>query len=129
MQVRDLQAAIDDSGSKQQTTEATAKGTRELVMDTRLAETRDRQDLNSLMQAVGQNEKQIDKSGQQVSSMMLDLRVKTKVGLYVFDFACHAPPHPRTRPIWADWVSILRNSENRFLRPQTTSGKRLSYSG
>jgi len=62
MQVRDLQAAIDNSGSKQQTTEATAKETRELVMDTRLAETRDRQDLNSLMQAWAKTKNRLTRS-------------------------------------------------------------------
>ena len=83
MQVKDLQAAIDDLRSEQQTIEATAKETRELVLDTRMAQARGREELNSLMKVVGQNEKHIDKLGQQVSSMMLDLRrVKTKVGLY-----------------------------------------------
>jgi chromosome segregation ATPase len=83
MQVRDLQAAIDDLRSAQQVIGATAKETHELVLDSRVMQTGAREDLNSLVRAVGQNEKQIDKLGQQVSNMMLDLRrVKTKVGLY-----------------------------------------------
>ena len=83
MQVKDLQAAIDDLKSEQQAIGATAKENHELVLDSRIAQTQGREDLNSLVRAVGRNEKQIDKLGQQVSSMMLDLRrVKTKVGLY-----------------------------------------------
>jgi ABC-type transporter Mla subunit MlaD len=83
MQVRDLQAAIDDLRSEQQAIGATAKETRELVLDSRVAQKQGREDLNSLVRSVGRNEKQIDQLGQQVSSMMLDLRrVKTKVGLY-----------------------------------------------
>jgi septal ring factor EnvC (AmiA/AmiB activator) len=83
MQVKDLQAAIDDLKSEQQMIEATTKETRELVLDSRVAQAQGREELNSLVRAVGRNEKQIDQLGQQVSSMMLDLRrVKTKVGLY-----------------------------------------------
>ncbi len=83
MQVKDLQAAIDDLKSEQQAIGATAKETHEVVLDSRIAQNQGREDMNSLARAVGQNEKQIDKLGQQVSSMMLDLRrVKTKVGLY-----------------------------------------------
>jgi ABC-type transporter Mla subunit MlaD len=83
MQVNDLQAAIDDLRSQQQVIGATAKETHGLVLESRVAQTQGREDLNSLVRAVGRNEKQIDQLGQQVSSMMLDLRrVKTKVGLY-----------------------------------------------
>jgi chromosome segregation ATPase len=83
MQVKNLQAAIDDLRSEQQVIGATAKETHGLVLDSRVAQTQGREELNSLVRAVGRNEKQIDKLGQQVSSMMLDLqRVKTKVGLY-----------------------------------------------
>jgi chromosome segregation ATPase len=83
MQVKDLQAAFDDLRSQQQVIGATAKETHELVLDSRVVQTQGREDLNSLVRAVNLNEKQIDKLGQQVSSMILDLRrVKTKVGLY-----------------------------------------------
>ncbi len=83
MQVKDLQAAIDDLRSEQQVIGASAKETHELVLDSRVAQKQSREDLNSLVRSVGRNEKQIDQLGQQVSSMMLDLRrVKTKVGLY-----------------------------------------------
>ena len=83
MQVKDLQAAIDDLKSEQQMIEATTKETHELVLDSRVAQAQGREKLSSLVRAVGRNEKQIDQLGQQVSSMMLDLRrVKTKVGLY-----------------------------------------------
>jgi chromosome segregation ATPase len=83
MQVKDLQAAINDLRSEQQAIGATAKETHEVVLDSRIAQNQGREDMNSLVRAVGQNEKQIDKLGQQVSSMVLDLRrVKTKVGLY-----------------------------------------------
>jgi hypothetical protein len=83
MQVKDLQAAIDDLKSEQQMIEATAKETRELVLDSRVAQAQGREELSSLLRAAGRNEKQIDQLGQQVSSMMVDLRrVKTKVGLY-----------------------------------------------
>ena len=83
MQVKDFQTAIDDLRSAQQMIGATAKETHELVLNSRVAQTQGREQLNSLMRSVGQNEKQIDKLAQQVSSMMLDLRrVKTKVGLY-----------------------------------------------
>jgi predicted RNase H-like nuclease (RuvC/YqgF family) len=83
MQVKDLQAAIDDLKSEQQMIEATTKETRELVLDSRVTQTQGREDLNSLARTVSRNEKQINELGQQVSSMMLDLRrVKTKVGLY-----------------------------------------------
>jgi hypothetical protein len=62
---------------------ATAKETHELVFDSRVVQTQGREDLNSLARPVGRNEKQINELGQQVGSMMLDLRrVKTKVGLY-----------------------------------------------
>ena len=83
MQVKDLQAAIDDLRSQQQVIGATAKETHELILDSRVVQTQGREDLNSLVRAMNLNEKQIDKLGQQVTSMMLDLRrVKTKVGLY-----------------------------------------------
>jgi len=83
MQVKDLQAAFDDLRSEQQMIEATAKESHELILDSRLAQKQDRQDLNSLLRTVSQDERKIDQLGQQVSSMMLDLRrVKTKVGLY-----------------------------------------------
>jgi septal ring factor EnvC (AmiA/AmiB activator) len=83
MQVKDLQAAINDLRSEQQVIAATAKETHGLLLDSRVAQTQGRDDLNALVRAVGRNEKQIDRLGQQVSSMMLDLRrVKTKVGLY-----------------------------------------------
>ena len=82
MQVKDLQAAIDDLRSEQQVIGATAKETRGLVLDTRVAQAQGREALNSLAKAVGQNERQTDQLGRQVSSMMRDLqRVKTKVGL------------------------------------------------
>jgi len=74
---------LDDLRSEQQVIGATAKQTHELVLDSRVAQTQGREDLNSLARTVGRNEKQINELGQQVSSMMLDLRrVKTKVGLY-----------------------------------------------
>ena len=83
MQVKDLQTAIDDLKSGQQEIGATAQKTHELVLDSRVAQTQDREHLNSLVRAMGRNEKQIDQLRQQVGSMMLDLRrVKTKVGLY-----------------------------------------------
>jgi chromosome segregation ATPase len=83
MQVKDLQAAIDDLKSEQQVIGATAKESHELELDSRVVQTQGREDLNSLARTVGRNEKQINELGQQVSSMMLDLRrVKTKVGLY-----------------------------------------------
>jgi chromosome segregation ATPase len=83
MQVKELQTAIDDLRSQQQAIGATTKETHELVLDRRVVQTQGREELNSLARTVGRNEKQIDKLGQQVSSMMLDLRrVKTKVGLY-----------------------------------------------
>jgi uncharacterized protein YlxW (UPF0749 family) len=83
MQVKDLQAAIDDLRSEQQVIGATAKETHGLVLDSRVAQTQGREELNSLAKTVSRNEKQINELGQQVSSMMLDLRrVKTKVGLY-----------------------------------------------
>jgi len=83
MQIKDLQAAIDDLRSEQQMIEAKAKETHELVLDSRVVQTQDRQDLNSVLRTVSQSERKIDHLDQQVSSMMLDLRrVKTKVGLY-----------------------------------------------
>jgi len=83
MQVKDLQAAISDLSSEQQVIEANAKEAHELVLDSRVMRTQDREDLNSLGRTVGRDETQIGKLEQQVSSMMLDLRrVKTKVGLY-----------------------------------------------
>jgi uncharacterized protein YlxW (UPF0749 family) len=83
MQIEDLRAAIDDLKTEQQMIEATAKESHELVLDSRLVQTQDRQKLNSLLRTVSQDEKKIDQVEQQVSSMMLDLRrVKTKVGLY-----------------------------------------------
>jgi len=83
VQVKDLQTAVDDLRSGQQAIGATAKETHELVLDSRVVQTQGREDLNSLARTVGRNEKEINALGQQVSSMMLDLRrVKTKVGLY-----------------------------------------------
>jgi chromosome segregation ATPase len=83
MQVKDLQTAIDDLRSIQQAIGTTTKETHELVLETRVMQTQSREDLNALARAVGRNEKEINALGQQVSSMMLDLRrVKTKVGLY-----------------------------------------------
>jgi septal ring factor EnvC (AmiA/AmiB activator) len=83
MQVKDLQAAVDDLKSAQQAYEASAKEIHELLVNTRVLQTQQRQSLNSLARSVGQDEKQIATLGQQASSMMLDLRrVKTKVGLY-----------------------------------------------
>jgi uncharacterized protein YlxW (UPF0749 family) len=83
MQVKDLQAAVDDLRSGQQAIGTATKETHELVLDIRVMQTQGREDLNSLARMVGRNEKQINALGQQVSSMMLDLRrVKTKVGLY-----------------------------------------------
>jgi TolA-binding protein len=83
MQVKDLQTTIDDLKSGQQEIGATAQKTHELELDSRVAQTQDRENVNSLVRAMGRNEKQIDQVRQQVSSMMLDLRrVKTKVGLY-----------------------------------------------
>jgi chromosome segregation ATPase len=83
MQVKDLQAAIDDLRSKQQVIGTSAKEAHELVLDSRAVQTQYREDLNSLVRAVDRDEKQVDRLGQQLSSMMLDLRrVKTKVGLY-----------------------------------------------
>ena len=78
-----LQTAIDDLRSEQQVIGTTAKETHELVLDSRVGQTQGREDLNSLVRAVGRNEKQIEGLRQQASSLMLDLRrVKTKVGLY-----------------------------------------------
>jgi cell division protein FtsB len=83
MQVKDLQAAIDDLRSEQQMIEATTKESHELILDSRLVQKQDRQDLNSVLRTASQDERKIDQLGQQVSSLMLDLRrVKTKVGLY-----------------------------------------------
>jgi ABC-type transporter Mla subunit MlaD len=83
MQVKDLQTAIDDLRSEQQVIGATVKEAHELVLDSRVMQTQGREDLNSLARIVGRNEKEINALGQQVGSMMLDLRrVKTKVGLY-----------------------------------------------
>lgn len=83
MQVKDLQTAIDELRSEQEVIGATAKETHELLLDRRVAQTQGREELNALARAVGRNEKQINELGQQVSSMMLDLRrIKTKVGLY-----------------------------------------------
>ena len=83
MQVKDLQAAIEDLRSERQVIAATAKETRGLVLDTRVAQAQGREALNSLAKAVGQNERQTDQLGRQVSSMLRDLqRVKTKVGLF-----------------------------------------------
>lgn len=82
-QVKDLQAAIDDLKSEQQATAATAKETRELVLDTGLAQKQDRADLDSLTKAVGRNDRGIDGLARQLNSMTRDLqRVKTKVGLF-----------------------------------------------
>jgi len=80
MQVKDLQAAIDDLKTEQQMIKATAKETHELVLDSRAVQKQDRE---SLRRAVVQNEHEIDNLGRQANSMMRDLvRVKTKVGLY-----------------------------------------------
>ena len=83
MQVKDLQAAIDDLRSQQQVIAASAKESHELVLDSRIAQTQIRKDLNSVVMAVGRNERNIDQFGRQISSMTRDLqRVKTKVGLF-----------------------------------------------
>jgi chromosome segregation ATPase len=83
MQVKDLQAAIDDLRSEQQVIAASAKETHELVLDSRIAQTQGQKDLNSIVMAVGRNEREIDQLGRQINSMMRDLqRIKTKVGLY-----------------------------------------------
>ena len=83
MQVKDLQAAIDDLRSQQQAIAVSARESHELVLDSRTAQTQSRKDLNSVIMAVGQNERAIDQFGRQISSMMRDLqRVKTKVGLF-----------------------------------------------
>jgi cell division protein FtsB len=83
MQVKDLQAAIDDLRSQQQVVAASAKESHEVVLDNRIAQTQSRKDLNSVVMAVGRNERDIDQFGRQISSMMRDLqRVKTKVGLF-----------------------------------------------
>ena len=83
MQVKDLQAAVDDLKSQQQATEATVKENHDLLLDSRVIQTQSRQELNSAVKAVGLNERRMDKLEQQLSSMMLDLRrVKTKLGLY-----------------------------------------------
>jgi peptidoglycan hydrolase CwlO-like protein len=82
MQVKDLQAAVDDLRSQQQVIAASAKESHELVLDSRIAQAQSRKDLNSVVMAVGRTEREIDQLGRQISSMMRDLqRVKTKVGL------------------------------------------------
>lgn len=83
MQVKDLQAAIDDLRSQQQVIAASAKESHELVLASQMAQTQSRKDLNSVVMAVGRDEREIDQFGRQISSMMRDLqRVKTKVGLF-----------------------------------------------
>jgi len=83
MQVKDLQAAIDDLRSQQEVISASAKESHELVLDSRIAQAQSRKDLNSVVMAVGRNERGIDQIGRQITSMMRDLqRVKTKVGLF-----------------------------------------------
>lgn len=83
MQVKDLQAAIDDLKSEEQATQATAKETHELLLDSRVMQTQGRADMNSVIKSVALNERRIDRLEQQISSMTRDLsRVKTKVGLY-----------------------------------------------
>jgi chromosome segregation ATPase len=83
MQVKDLQAAVDDLKAEQQMIEVSAKENHELVLDSQIAQKQSRADLNSLARAVERNEKQVNTLEQQVSSMLSDLRrVKTKVGLY-----------------------------------------------
>jgi len=83
MQVKDLQAAIDDLRSQQEVISASAKESHDLVLDSRIAQVQSRKDLNSAVTAVGRNERDIDQIGRQISGMMRDLqRVKTKVGLF-----------------------------------------------
>ena len=83
MQVKDLQAAIDDLKSQQQVIVTAFKETRGLALDTSVAQKQDRADLDSLVKAVGRNDRRIDSLGRQLDSMMRDLqRVKTKVGLF-----------------------------------------------
>ena len=82
-QVKDLRAAIDDLRAQQQVIGASAKETHEIVLDSRIVQKQAREELNSLVRTLGQDERQIDQLGRQISSMMRDLgRVKTKVGLY-----------------------------------------------
>jgi peptidoglycan hydrolase CwlO-like protein len=83
MQVKDLQAAIDDLRSQQQVTGASAKESHELVLDTRIAQAQSQKELNSVEMTLGRDDREIDQLGRQISSMMRDLqRVKTKVGLF-----------------------------------------------
>ena len=83
MQVKDLQAEVSVLKAEQQLIQKTAKQNHELVADSRIMQTQNRENLNLLQTTVGRNEQQIGTLGQQVSSMMLDLgRVKTKLGLY-----------------------------------------------
>ena len=83
MQVKDLQAAIEDLRSEQQVIAASAKENHELVLDSRITQTQTQKDLNSAVMALGRNEREMDQLGRQISSMMRDLqRVKTKVGLF-----------------------------------------------
>ena len=83
MQVKNLQAAIDDLKAEQQTTAGAAKETRELALNTGLAQKQDRADLDSLTKAVGRNDRAIDGFSREVNSITRDLqRVKTKVGLF-----------------------------------------------
>lgn len=83
MQVKDLQAAIDDLKSEQQVIAIAFKETRGLALDTSVAQKQDRAGLDSLVKAVGRNDRGIDSLGRQLDGIMRDLqRVKTKVGLF-----------------------------------------------
>lgn len=83
MQVKDLQAAIDNLKSEQQVIVTTVKETRGLELDTSVAQKQDRADLDALAKAVGRNDRGIDRLGRQLDGIMRDLqRVKTKVGLF-----------------------------------------------
>jgi len=82
-QIQDLQIAIDDLRSKQVLISARAEEANTLATDSRVLQAQDRDSLNSLSMTVGRGEERLDKLGQEVSRMTLDLqRVKTKVGLY-----------------------------------------------
>lgn len=83
MQVKDLQAAIDNLKSEQQVIVTTVKETRGLELDTSVAQKQDRADLDALAKAVDRNDRGIDRLGRQLDGIMRDLqRVKTKVGLF-----------------------------------------------
>lgn len=82
-QVKDLQTAVADLQAEQKKTAASAKENHDLVLDTRIAQTQSREQLNLLSKAVERDERQLAEIGQQLSRMSLDIgRVKTKLGLY-----------------------------------------------